>query len=72
MKLFFGKVRGNRYVIEINAKPLERSLEASLKVADKDNDCVYSISREFTHAWGSWTPAGIKKSLLDEYKVDND
>ena len=72
MKLYFGKVQGNRYVIEINrtGDPVANRHEVDLKVVDSDSDCIYSITRQFSDNWGKWTDDALKRSVLNEYKED--
>ena len=70
MKLYFGKVLGNRYVIEIDPA-VKGHIGASMKVVDAEKECVYSIDRTFFPSWGAWSDDGIKCALLNEYREDN-
>lgn len=82
MKLYFGKTGGYRYVIEVT-RPTVKLIDgewvrtdnapatAKLRVADSDGDCIYSIDRTFGGGVeGRWSDAGIKRSLLGEYRED--
>ena len=68
MKLYFGKTREFRYVIEIVRNG--NFIEADFKAADKENDTVSDFNRTFG-ATGKWTDGAIKKAMIDEFKVDN-
>lgn len=66
MKLYFGKIKGNRYVLEI-VRISKGWREADLKVVDgNDGEVIYGITREFSDKWGSWTDNGIRQAVLEE------
>lgn len=79
MKLFFGTIKGYRYVIEIgravsvtdagDSTSYERR-EADMKVVDNDGNPVLDFSREFSDRWGKYSIEGIKGAMIDEARED--
>lgn len=67
MKLYFGKINGSRYVLEIvrwqrRSNPTVAH-EADIKVVDNCGDVIVSFNRDFD---AMLTNPEIKRAMLDE------
>lgn len=73
MQLFFGTMKGNRYVLEIGTAVQRtdagntqwyKHREADFRMADKDGNYVLSFTREFSDKWGKYSVSNIKRAML--------
>jgi len=73
MQLFFGTMKGNRYVLEIGMSTTRgeyKSCEADFRMADKDGNYVLSFTRTFTNAFDRYSTQAIKRAMLATARED--